>query len=288
MSDDRTIEDVLRRYALGVLSGAQLEEAEARLLTDDDFAEGLEAIEAELADEYVGGELDASEHAQFAERLRRSASLRERVAAAQTLAEVATRRRFTGPAAAASAAPRARHHTRSSWLLAAAAGAAIIIGGLWMTRVVSPRSEVPGGSTPAMPPTASGTTPLPVPAPPPSTTAGQSPAAVATIALFGAVVRDESAVPAFAVGGGSGMVRIEIHLDAADDHPSFDLSIETGSGQRVAAQQALPATRNASGLVVSMLMPAERLPPGRYAARVTGRRAAAATLIAVYPFRATR
>jgi len=265
MSDDGTSGDVIRRYALGALSGAQLEEAETRLLTDDDFADDLDAIEAELADEYVAGELTASEHAQFAERLRRSATLRERVAAAHILADAGARHR-----------PTARANAFGRWLLAAAAGAVIMAGGFWMTR-----------STPVVPP-AGGNAPAPVPTPPAVTTPDPRPAPVATIVLFGAVVRDETTVPAFVVRDTSGQVRIEIHLDAGDDYPSYDVAIETGSGRIVTARQAMSAAKDAGGPVVIVEVPAEQLPPGRYAARISGRRASTATLIALYPFRSTR
>ena len=49
------------RYVLGQLTGPELDEVEEQLLADEAFFEQVEAVEAEVCDDYVAGRMSAAE-----------------------------------------------------------------------------------------------------------------------------------------------------------------------------------------------------------------------------------
>lgn len=78
-------EQLLRHYLLGDVSEAERTQMEDRLFADDEFHEHLLALKSELADEYVRGELSATERARFAQRFLPSEAGRQRVAFARAM-----------------------------------------------------------------------------------------------------------------------------------------------------------------------------------------------------------
>src|SRR5947209_9312033 len=65
MTPSHEIQGNIKKYLLGQLAGADLEEIERRVLTDDDFHEEVQIMEDELVDEYVNAELSADERRLF-------------------------------------------------------------------------------------------------------------------------------------------------------------------------------------------------------------------------------
>src|SRR5260370_403883 len=65
MTSNPEIQGNIKKYLLGRLAGADLEEIERRVLTDDDFHEEVQIMEDELVDEYVNAELSAGERRLF-------------------------------------------------------------------------------------------------------------------------------------------------------------------------------------------------------------------------------
>src|SRR5205807_8514363 len=65
MTPSPEIQGNIKKYLLGQLAGADLEEIERRVLTDDDFHEEVQIMEDELVDEYVNSELSADERRLF-------------------------------------------------------------------------------------------------------------------------------------------------------------------------------------------------------------------------------
>src|SRR5437667_4006190 len=65
MTPSPEIQGNIKKYLLGQLAGADLEEIEQRVLTDDEFYEEVQLIEDELVDEYVNAELSANERRLF-------------------------------------------------------------------------------------------------------------------------------------------------------------------------------------------------------------------------------
>src|SRR6187397_93554 len=106
------------RYVLGELTSPELDEVEDRLLADQAFFEQVEAVEADVCDDYVAGRLGAAERSAFAARLAESRRLQRRVAFARGLA---------------TSAPRAARMAPWWW----AAAAALILataGAMWFAR----------------------------------------------------------------------------------------------------------------------------------------------------------
>src|SRR5437868_11554839 len=65
MTPSPEIQGKIRKYVLGQLAGADLEEIERRALTDDDFHEEVQILEDELVDQYVNAELSPNERRLF-------------------------------------------------------------------------------------------------------------------------------------------------------------------------------------------------------------------------------
>lgn len=83
-------EDSLTRFLLGEVSEHERAEVEDRLLSDEEFYEGLVAVEGDLMDAYVRGELPEPERAQFEKVFFATARGRERVEFARGLLRSAT------------------------------------------------------------------------------------------------------------------------------------------------------------------------------------------------------
>jgi hypothetical protein len=86
--DDRLIV----RYLLGEASEQEEQELEERYFADDDYFEHLNAVEEELIDAYVSGELSAGDRKRFEQHFLASSKRRQRVAFAQALLSSAARR----------------------------------------------------------------------------------------------------------------------------------------------------------------------------------------------------
>ncbi len=74
-------------YLLGNLPEEEKERVEERMFADDDFYERIEALKADLADEFARGELTASKRKRFEQRFLNSAQGYERVAFARAMAK---------------------------------------------------------------------------------------------------------------------------------------------------------------------------------------------------------
>jgi len=113
VSDDA----MLRRYLLGQLSAAELEEVEARLFADEPFWECLGAVEDELIDTYVRGELRGVDRESFESHFLAAPRRRERVALA---------RAWIVPASAAAPRPARKWTEALRWLWPVGAGWRIV------------------------------------------------------------------------------------------------------------------------------------------------------------------
>src|SRR6185295_8797716 len=80
-------ENIIRSHLLGNLTEEELSRAEQRLLADDDYFEMLTAMEDELIDDYVSGDLTGEDRKQFEIYFLSSTERREKLRFAQTLKE---------------------------------------------------------------------------------------------------------------------------------------------------------------------------------------------------------
>jgi hypothetical protein len=259
------------RYVLGQLTGPELEDIEDRLLADESFFEQVEAIEAEVCDDYAAGRLTTAERSAFDARLAGNPGLQRRVAFARALA--------------ASAPTTTRAATW--WWAAAAALIFATAGAIWFARErTTPPPASASGSTPGtVTPPQLTSTPAPIAEPP---RVPPAPPVLATISLFGPAVRDTADIPVLSIPPGQGIIRVEVALQDGDVFPAYRTEIASRSGASVfAADRLLPST-SASGRTVITDLAADRLPNGAYQISVYGLRTRDASRLATYPFRVTR
>ncbi len=192
------------RYVLGQLTGPELDEVEERLLADEAFFEQVEAVEAEVCDDYVAGRLSAADRSAFDARLAGNRDLQRRVAFARALA--------------ASAPQTTRMATW--WWAAAAALVLAAASGLWFSRDrTAPAPAIASGPAPgAVTPPQITSIPAPAAGQPRVTPA--PPAVLATITLFGPVVRDAADMRVLSIPAGQGLVRVEVALQDGDVFPA--------------------------------------------------------------------
>src|SRR5215470_3409655 len=151
MPSERMDELLLVKYLLGDLSQEEQAQIEDRAFADPDYLVVLQAVEVDLIDAYVNGELSAAERRRFERQFLVSPERRKKVAFARDLARVAAE------AKAAEAVPAWRVSAWQSFLRALrgwhpalqfAAGLAAVIlavGVSWLTVAnISMRSRIAG------------------------------------------------------------------------------------------------------------------------------------------------
>jgi hypothetical protein len=138
-------ERTMTRYLLGAATEDESIEVEGRFLRDAEYLKQLRAIECEIIDDYVGGEMSTAERRSFERRVLASPQGREQIARARKLRarldQIAAEAREPAPMLAEPREspwkkPRARFFTPVSALRfgMAAAAAALLLGGWWLLR----------------------------------------------------------------------------------------------------------------------------------------------------------
>jgi len=173
------------------------------------------------------------------------------------------------------------------WWAAAAALIVATASVVWLARDRSaPAPAIAVGPAPGV------TATPPIASTPPAAT-GQprvtpAPVVLATITLFGPVVRDAAQIPVLSIPAGQGLVRVEVALQDGDVFPTYRAEITTQSGAAVFSAGRLPPSTSASGRTVVTELAADRLPNGTYLVTVYGVRADLAITLVTYSFRVTR
>ena len=111
MTNQRVDEEVLKNYLLGASSRTDTELLDELSVTDDEVASGLRAIENDLVDAYVRGELSEEELAGFTSHYLASPMRREKVSFSKTFLA------FADQEATALAEQSQRSTPESKWLL---------------------------------------------------------------------------------------------------------------------------------------------------------------------------
>src|SRR5262245_47774225 len=167
---------LLVRYLLGELTPEEQALVEARYLADSEFHDELRAVERDLIDQYVRGEL--ADTAAFESRFLTSPSRRQKVEFARALAKTK---------------PPGRHVAQSTWLPVAAA-VAIAVG----AALLAPgrRGQAPGPSQPTQ-----GTAPEPSTAPTPAPGPRAAQPRVARLVLEPTLARGSAETPSVTIQG---------------------------------------------------------------------------------------
>lgn len=319
MEQNITEEDLTRRYLLGDLLPEERRPLEERVLTDGDFLEYLSAVEDDLIDEYVRGDLSGRERERFESFFLVTAERRRKVQFASAL----SRYHEPAPAAVTRAPERAGWRTLFSalrargaviWLPAAACLLLAALSAYWlMFRRTPPPvgpefSQVPPAPTrqpdvkPQETPPAGGQLTEAnnaVPAPParegrnpdkPTREGGATPAAprlavaISPLLIAGSVRSEGGGMQTIVVAPNAGRVRLRLALPA---HDYETYSAELTAGERsIRTPRTLRVGKVEGRDVVTVELPAGRLPYGEYQLRLSGRdRGGESQYVDTYSFR---
>ena len=131
---DAQDDELVIRYLLGTVTPNEAERLDELSIADEEFASCLTAVENDLVDAYVRGELSGEKLAQFKAVYLSSPARRQKVAFAESLAQVADREGTAEKAKSKVAGfPR--------WALAAAACLVLSAGGLLLYRAGQPAAR---------------------------------------------------------------------------------------------------------------------------------------------------
>ncbi len=249
-------DDTLVRYLLGELPDGDAGDLEQAVLTDGGLFEQLRAIEDDLVDAYVRGELSTRETRSFESRFLATAEGRSRVAMARGLVVAVDRR----PAPGASAETlwqrfgrllvpppttpfpwRAAGATRWAW----ATVLILAVGLAWVGRDLLPRD--PTGRDPI----------------------GHDPIGTETVAhdpvtLLLSKVRDAGGPPRVALAPGAGIVELQVELEDDDSRTRFRARLESPAGGEIRSWPELAPRTTDWGVALAFELPADLLSPGRY------------------------
>jgi hypothetical protein len=224
VTNNQPDDTLLTRYLLGELSQSECDRLEQDCLADDRLFEQLEAIEAELTDDYVRGTLRGQKRRQFEKRALQPHNLQ--------LSQLIT-----------GCVPP--HRSLPLRVLALAATLALAIGVTWfLLRHPSPK--------PAQPKVARNTQPIP----PPPTPAPPKPA-IATFVLTSGSIRGDAEANQIAIPAGATQVRFRLALPSRE-HQTYDASLTRVEGDRLFLQRNIKP-RSANLLID---LPAHVLPEG--------------------------
>lgn len=261
------------RYLLGELSQEEASALESGYFSDDELFERLCAMETDLLDEYVRGELTDTERAVFEERLSGSPSLRARLESAKALSR-----------GLEWSEPRTRPAAPRKWALPAAAAAVLLLlAGIWLelerSRVLGEVRELRGRQAALEDENRHLSTELAAVKAKPSEQSGvpvaSSPGAAVSFMLASGLWREVSAANDFRAPRDAGAVLLVVPV-SGEAGWLYRVRIEDASGRLILEQQDLPPVPGKAGNVAVVATSPAGLPPGDYAVRLFRRRPASA------------
>jgi len=290
MGSPRDEESLLAKYLLGDLTEDEQVQVENRAFADGNYLTTLEAVEADLIDAYVRGELSPAERHRFEQLFLASPSRRRKVDFARALASVAEETKLAQPAVHARRSPWGsladlfRGWTPALQLTAATMSILCVAGLSWLAvenaRVRShvgtleaQRRDLQSQETTLRQQLAAEQNRAAALAAQLQKEAGPSgtrPLAIASLVLLPGLSRAESPRERLVLQASAQLARIQIPLEARDDYPRFRVELRTRSGSDVLTQANLPRTRTQAGPAVSIEVPASVLGSGDYELTLKG------------------
>lgn len=297
-------ERVLIQYLLGELPEAEQIRLEERFFADDEYFEHLLAVEDDLIDDYVRGELSPHERTRFERAFLTTPERRQRVEFARALMRTVSE----APVRAAPAPAIARPEPVSGWLslraflrpqnpafqfAIAAAALIILVGGAWlMVETMRLRTQLAqlqaerqawqqqreamrreGAQARArydelaeqLQRAQSERARLE------QELAARPPSRPAFLSfVLSSLARDPGEAKKLVIPSGTPSVQLQIDLEAGDDYPSYRAVLQTAEGNEVWSQDGLSARRIKWGRAVVVRFPATVLTPGEYELRLQG------------------
>jgi hypothetical protein len=258
--DERVI-----RYLLGQLPSDEETAIEERYLADPDFNDDVRAIERELIDQYVRGDLPDRDA--FEQRFLASPVRRQKVEFARAFMKLS--QASTGVPGAARTS-RGLHVSNRAWLAVAATLAVVVGAGLLVlnrpTQQAADHAQQAARQQPELGTEPPSTSRPGAEQPPPRQAA---PLRVATLVLTPTLTRDSAETPTLTVEG-IDEVRLQLQLESPD-FASYQAVIRTADGDEIWRQDRLTSSRAASGeTLVTVTLPASRFTTQDYTVRVSG------------------
>jgi hypothetical protein len=276
-------EAVVVRYLLGDLPEETQVRIEDRAFSDPAYLQAIEAVEADLIDDYVHGHLTAVERRQFEDRFLASPERRKKVEFSKALARVVDESRE------AQTQPTPAYQQRRSWRetlaeafrgrvpafqLSMAALALLLVGVLsWQLALNGSLRGSVGKLQAEQRAEQDRERSLQQKLDQEHARAEQlaadasrqkgSTAQIASLMLLPGMVRGGNVLPEITVPVSAQLVRLEIQLEAHDEFPAFKVDLKTSHGEEVLTRSGLRALSSAGGRSVVLEVPASALVPGQ-------------------------
>jgi hypothetical protein len=291
MEDGSFEEAVVVRYLLGELPEEAQIQVEDRAFSDPAYVRVIEAVEADLIDAYVRGDMPASELRQFESRFLVSPQRRKKVEFARALARVATESKAVPADIEAKRPSVARYSWREtlaqllpgrSPAFQLAMAAVVLI----LAAVVSWQAVQTGRLRGSMNQleaerrlqeereqalqTALNQERTRVEEMAAQMQRNPSHLPVASLMLLPGIVRAGGVLPELMIPASAELVRIQIQLEPRDTYARFRVELRTHSGEEVLTRGNLREQRSSTGRAVVLDIPASALTAGDYELTLKG------------------
>lgn len=290
--DTQPDEAQMLRYVLGLLPEVEAESLDLLSVTDDELAARLSAVEHDLVDAYVRGELQGDTLDRFETWYLSSPRRMQKVAFARTLSSLENRRRFSGTA-----------RRIPPWALLAATLAIFLTSGYLIIDNLRTRPDTVAAGSEAQTvqrqqpvesssstQSAGGELPPPPPSlsPPPAQPrrSGETPV-VAIAVLLTPQTRSEGLIASIPVQSGVREVSARLQLEF-DDFPDYEVALKDPATDRVLwKSESLQAESAGNRRAVPVRLPSALLSSQNYSLELSGTRPDAdPEFIGNYVFRA--
>ena len=293
-------EERIVQYLLGELSEQERTELEDRAFEDRKVLEEILAVEQDLIDDYVSGDIPEERRADFQKHFLASAERRKKIDFAKVLAAVVNK----SPAPTVVVAPSwrtklAAFFTRpvAAYSFAAASLLLFFVGSWLVIDRMRLRSEIAQLRTVQESQTAQnrqmemdlanerllnqelmanrGTPPQQTPPPEIQPKSPQQPSTLASpvvvaLSLLPGISRGSNSVPQLAIARDVSLVRLQIGIDPQENYRKYRVELRTENGQQVLAQGNLLARVGKHGRSIPLSVPASALGNGRYELELKG------------------
>ena len=292
-------------YLLGELSEQEQIAIEDRAFADQQVLQEILAVEQDLLDDYVSGDIPEDKRRNFETHFLASDERKKKVAFAQALAAVVNKPQEQ-PAAVIAAPPASSWRTRltafftrpvTAYAFAAACLVLFVVGAWLVLDRIRLRSELAQLrsnqdsqlaqrqqlernlanerqkneellASRGTPPTQTPTPDI-VPNTPPQTPTPTSPS-IATLALLPGMSRGGASVPQVSLARDATLLRLQIGIDPQESYQRYRVELRNGKGQQVLAQGNLIARTGRNSRNITANVPTTALANGRYELTLKG------------------
>jgi hypothetical protein len=295
-------EQNIRQYLLGELSELEQVDIEDRAFEDQRVLEQILAVEQDLIDDYVSGDIPEERRQNFQQHFLASAERRKKIAFAKALAAVVNETPVPTIQVATSPSWRTKlavffARPVTAYSFAAASLLLLFVGSWLVVDRVRLRSEIAQLRTAQESQTAQnrqlakdlanerlqnqellanrGTPPQQTPTPeiqpksPQPPTTPTSPVVVA-LSLLPGLSRGSNSIPQLAIAKDVSLVRLQIGIDPQENYRRYRVELRTENGRQVLAQGNLSARVGSHGRSIPLSVPASALGNGRYELTLKG------------------